>query len=435
MPVIEDAYKQYWTTFRYHPVQAALWTYTGRFAAIVAGRRSGKTDLCRRKLVLQLPIKKPWPDPRYYFILPTYRQAEEVAWEKIKELVPPAWILKGGINNTKMTIKTVFGSKLLVAGADKPKRLEGVPSDFVMIDESADQQPGLFSRTILPMLTERSGNCYRLGVPKKDGIGRMEFREFYQHGLQGLNQIASFHWVSADILDPGEVELARAHLDPVEFAEQFEAMWQDLGSSVYYNFGQVNLRDDFDYDPAYEIVVGCDFNVDPMCWTLSQFIDGKLYVFDELFLRDANTPKTMDFLANKFHAHTAGWKFFGDATSKARKTNASRSDYVIIKNDARFGNKRVIFPEKNPSRRDRYASVNAAFKTADGNTRLYVHTRCKRLINDFNAVSYVEGTTDLEDYTGTDLGHMSDALGYEVYGLMPIRVIPTSIPTVLSKTG
>lgn len=430
-------YQQYWNPYRFHQVQSLLWGYTGRFAAVVAGRRSGKTDICRKKLVLQLPIKKLWPDPRYYFLLPTYRQAEEVAWEPIKNLVPPRWIAKDGINNTKLTIRTIFGSKLLVAGADKPKRIEGVPSDFVMIDESADQRPDLFARTVLPMLTERKGCCYRLGVPKKDGIGRIDFREFYQKGLRHEDQIASFHWKSADILDPGEIALARAHLDEVEFAEQFEAEWRDLGSSVYYNFSQENIRDDFDYDPAYEIVVGCDFNVDPMCWSLSHFIDGKLYTFDEVFLRDANTPKTMDFLANKFHAHTAGWKFFGDATSKARKTNASRSDFIIIKNDSRptFQQKRVIFPERNPSRRDRYASVNAAFKTADGNRRFFVHTRCKRLINDFNSVSYIEGTTDLEDYTGTDIGHMSDAQGYKIYGLMPIRVIPTVVPTVVNRAS
>ncbi len=30
-----------WEKLRYHPVQAQLWAYTGRFAAIVAGRGSG----------------------------------------------------------------------------------------------------------------------------------------------------------------------------------------------------------------------------------------------------------------------------------------------------------------------------------------------------------------------------------------------------------
>lgn len=423
-----------WKPLRYHPVQSALWTYNGRFAAIVAGRRSGKTEICRRKLVLQLPIKKPWPNPIYYYILPTFAQAKKVAWYPIIDMIPPEWVEKNGINKTELSITTVFGSKLYIAGADKPERLEGTPADWAMIDESSDQRPGLYNRTIVPMLAERDGICYRLGVPKRSGIGRVEFRDFFNRGSNSLDGIASFHWKSVDILTPEQIREAKSQMDEQDFAEQFEAQWADIGSSVYYNFRNENIHPELYYNPTYPISVGCDFNVNPMSWVLFQEIDGKIYVFDELFVRETNTPAMMDLLANNFPHHTAGWRFFGDASSRSRKTSALRSDYLIIKNDARFGNKKVFFPKKNPHLRDRFSSVNAAFRTADGNVKLYISDRCKRLINDINSVSYKEGTSEVEDYSGTDIGHLSDALGYPVHTLMPIKLSILAIPSVWSTS-
>lgn len=424
-----------WKVLRYHEVQSQLWQYNGRFAAIVAGRRSGKTEICRRKLVMQLPIIKPWSNPIYFYILPTFNQAKKVAWYPILDLIPKNWIPKGGINKTELSITTIFGSKLYIAGADKPERIEGVGADGCMIDESSDQKPELYGRTIVPLLTDRNGFCYRLGVPKRSGIGRLEFREFFNKGIRGEGGINSFHWKSSTVLTEKQLQEAREQLDPLDFAEQFEAEWLDTGSSVYYNLTNENIRHDINYDPTKEIVVGCDFNVDPMCWTIGHFIDDKLYVFDEVFLKDTNTPKTLDYLYNKYYNHLAGWRFYGDASSRARKTSASRSDYLIIKNDARFGSKKVYFPERNPSIRDRIASVNRAFKNANGNINCYINVKCVRLLNDLKSVSYKEGTTEIEDYSGTDIGHMSDAFGYKIYRLMPVRLENTAIPAVWSTAG
>lgn len=415
--------KTIWPVLRYHPVQAALWTYTGRFCAVVAGRQSGKTEVCQRKLALQLPIKKPWSDPIYFYVLPTRAQAKRVAWDRIIKLIPKEWIVpKIGINISDMSIKTIFGSILYITGADKPHRLEGNPADGVIVDESSDQRPGLYERTIRPMLAMRNGFCYRIGVPKRSGIGRLEFRDFFNRGIDRKDGIVSFYWKSSDVWTAEEIEAAKSQMSELDYAEQCEGMWIDQGGSVYYAFSNDNVRDDslVCYQPSQEIIVGCDFNVDPMCWTLSHYIDGKVYVFDEIFLRNTNTQSTLDFLYNKYYQHDSGWMFFGDATSRSRKTSSVRSDYLIIKNDARFGEKKVHFPEKNPHIRDRFAAVNAAFKNAKGDIRLYINMNCKRLINDLNMVSYVEGTSNPEDYSGTDVGHTSDAMGYMIRCLMPV---------------
>lgn len=424
---------RYWKKLRYHPVQDALWRYTGRFAAVVAGRRSGKTDIMRRKLILQLPIKKEWPDPQYWYVLPVREQAKRVAWGHLQHMVPDNWIAKNGINQQELSIKTIFGSILYLVGADKPHRIEGNPIDMAVIDESCDQRPGI-DRSILPMLAERKGCLYRIGVPKRFGIGRSEFKEFYEKGLRGEGETRSFFWESVDIIDPAEIELMRQSMTLIDFEEQFKAQWKDTGSTVYYNFNpEININNEIArYDPIHEIYVGCDFNVDPMCWVLGHYIKGKLVIFDEIFIKNTNTPRTLDYLHEHYRDHLAGWKFFGDASSRARKTSATRSDYLYIKNDARFGQKKVFFPKKNPHVRDRCSSVNRAFGDASGNIRCYISSRCKHLINDLQNVSFEEGTSDIEDYSGTDLAHMSDAFGYLVHGLMPIKVENTYTSEIIT---
>ena len=121
----------------------------------------------------------------------------------------------------------------------------------------------------------------------------------------------------------------------------------------------------------------------------------------------------------------------GDASSKARKTSASKSDYLIIKNFEGMGSKRVIYPKKNPSLLDRFATVNAALCNAHGERRLLINPNCKTLINDLSVMSFKEGTTEVEDYDGTDIGHMSDGLGYMLMKALPMKLDRKEAPAVL----
>jgi hypothetical protein len=158
-------------------------------------------------------------------------------------------------------------------------------------------------------------------------------------------------------------------------------------------------------------------------------------VFDQIFLKNTNTEKSLDYLHAKYGNHEAGWRFFGDASGRNRKSNSSKTDYLLIKNDERFIDSRVIYPRKNPDLRDRFATVNAGLCNAKKQRRVKIHPRCKRLIKDFKEMSYQEGTTELDNYKGTDIGHMSDGFGYMMCRVLPMHVENASAPgVVLGKT-
>lgn len=406
-----------WTPLRHHPKQDALYRERRRFVNVVAGRGSGKTEVARRRLVRYLPVVKPWPDPLYFYAAPTREQAKRLAWEQLKALIPPEWV--SATSESELTIKTVFGSKVIILGLDKPERAEGVQYDGGVIDESSDVKPGTFALSLGPAMTHRYPWCWRIGVPKRAGAGAREFKEAFDLGMSGREpESTSYWWPSSDILSPDQLRFHADNLDEKDFNEQYRASWETAGGLVFYAYDEVQNDSAWVYNPELPLLIGSDFNVDPMCWVIAQQHGGKLHVFDELFIRSTNTQATLDALHKKYEHHAAGWRFYGDASGRARHSSASQSDYLIIKSDSRFRGARVFYPLANPPVADRFASCNRAFKTAAGTRTLFVHGRCKHLKRDLQARAYAEGCNEPDDHD--DVGHITDALGYLVHTLHPV---------------
>lgn len=408
-----------WTPMRPHAVQRSLWTCSKRFVGVTAGRGSGKTELAKRRLVRFLPVQKPWPRPRYFYGAPTRDQAKRIAWDDLKALTPPSWV--ESISESNMIITTTYGSELHVVGLDKPQRLEGVQWDGGVLDESSDQKPGVFDRSVYPALTHRDAWCWRIGVPKRNGVGAKEYRKFCEDAAKGLVEDGAFFaWPSKDILSAAQLKWAMEHMDPKDFREQFEASWETAGGMVFHCFQrEYNVRP-CPYRPDKAIVVGSDFNVDPMCWVLAHAWPDRFEVFDELFVRNCNTQMALTILAKKYASHRGGFQFYGDATAGARRTSASKSDYQQILADESFVKlgRTIHYPKANPRRSDRFAATNMMLCNAAQDRRLFVDPRCEHLIEDLESRYRPPGENDPED--GGDLGHITDALGYPVYRLYPI---------------
>lgn len=411
-----------WTEFRPHAGQYAAWTAPQRFVGLPCGRGSGKTEMAKRRLVRFLPVMKPWSDPHYFYGGPTRDQAKRIAWDDFIRLIPPEWIL-GSPRVSDLRINTIFGSDLWIVGMDRPERIEGIQWDGGVFDESSDIKPGAFARSVVPALTHRNGWCWRIGVPKRQGVGALEFRKFCEKGLAGTDpDTIAFTWPSADILTPDQLAYARANLDPKDYREQFEAQWETAGGGIFHAFDrQRNVRP-CDYRANMPILVGSDFNVDPMAWVFAHRLGDRIDVFDELWMRDTNTPAALEALAARYHDHKGGWEFYGDASGDARKSSASQSDYKHILNHAAFKlmGRSLHYPRANPSVAGRFAATNALFCNAAGQRRLFVDPRCGHLIDDLEARYYKPRSKAPAD-SGT-LGHITDALGYIVHVLFPIRL-------------
>ena len=419
----------HWEQFDPHLEQSRLWRSKARFKAVYAGRGSGKTAVAKKYIVRWLPVKKPWGDVKYFYGMPTYRQAKRVAWYDIVKLVPKDWLSEPP-NLSDMCIRTKFGSELYVMGLDRPERIEGVQWDGGVIDESSDQKPGIFERNILPALMHKDAWCWRIGVPKRYGIGANDFRDFCEKGMRHEaiggteDTIETYTWRSDSVLPPERLEWYKTILDERDYEEQLNANWQSVGGAIFYAFDErIHVRSDIGYNPELSILVASDFNVNPMSWVLAQVVDGKVFCFDEIFLRNINTPETLNVLWKRYSEHKAGFEFYGDATSRQRRSSAAFTDYAHIARDDRYDKhvkKKVYYLRANPPLIDRFSACNSIFKNAAGEIRCYISSKCIQLVRDLRTRAYKEETRDPND-TG-DIGHMSDAFGYLISRRFPIRI-------------
>jgi len=430
-----------WTQLRFHRAQQEAFTCPKRFVTIVAGRGSGKTELARRRLVMQLTRRRPWRDPRYFYAADTVGHAKLIAWEQILALIPPHWHAcppREGVD--ALRIRTIFGSSLHLFGMIKPSKAEGLQWDGGVVDESSDAPPGAVDRSIMPALVWRHGWLWRLGVPERHGIGATEFRQVFEAGLDGRDpDRASFWWPSSEIVEPGTLAYCRRTFDPKDYREQFEASWETAGGGIFWAFDEQQNVGHCAYNPEAPLVVGSDFNVDPMAWVIGHRYTNRLEWLDEIFVRDTNTQAALDILWGRYgERHRGGFEFYGDAAGHQRKTSATFTDYQIIKQDRRFaatpGGARIYYPKANPRIRDRFAATNAMFLSAAGERRMFVSPSCVHLIDDLRMRHYQPGTSEPQDRG--DLGHATDAMGYVVWRLFrPRIVLDTPMPTVIISTG
>ncbi len=423
-----------WPALKYHKEQSAYWSSKAKFNYLPCGRQSGKTELAMRKLVRMLPIKKPWDDPRYFFGSPTYKQCKKVGWNRLLKLIPSSWIASTSISD--LSINTVFGSELFLFGLDKPQRIEGLILDGGVVDENSDIRPDTFDLSILPTLVWRNGWCDFIGIPKRFGIGAVEYKKKCDKAADGtLPDSALFHWVSEGIVPDDYLEMCRASMDTYDFEEQFNASWLSAGGGIFHAFDrEFNVRP-CKYNPELPLIVSSDFNVSPMAWVIVQDVNGITNVIDEIWLRNTNTPAALDELLKKYSNHKAGFQMYGDASGKSRHTSAYMSDYVHIADNAQLTTlgRTMHYTTSNPPVADRFASCNARICNGAGQRRLFVDDTCKHLIQDLETRSYKKGTRETEDKG--DAGHATDAIGYYIHSAFPLQLtIPLSnVVTILSK--
>lgn len=439
-PVAQSLRKDVWFKLQPHPVQTRLLLSRKRYKCVVAGRGSGKTELARRYLLNKMLETKPWPNPMYFYVTPTADQGRRLAWNPILRMIPEDfYAVKGRTierNEGRMYLKLRNGAELHVLSGEKPERAEGVQWDGGIFDECSDLRPGIFGKNFGPAMTHRNAWAWRIGVPKRRGIGAVEFKEFYDRGVRGDPYIDSFTWHSSTILSPEAILERKNDLSPQDYREQYEASWETNTGLVFPDFDDNNISDKCVYHPGMPIIVGMDFNVNPMSWVLCHLVEenGKkqLQVFDEVYLKGTNTNKALDFLYSRYPLHKRGWVFIGDASSRARKTSASASDYLQIHNDTRFENRILRFPNANPPVADRITCVNASICNALGERRIKVHPSCKNLIRDLRMMAYEEESSEI-DKSNWELGHLADAIGYVIWQVFPLEILNKPTGPVIFK--
>jgi hypothetical protein len=388
------------------PPQSDIFVCPARFRVVVAGRRFGKTFLSTAELLNRALAK---PDQNVWYVAPTYKAAKEIAWDMLTSQIPMEYV--GKTNETSLSITLKNGSTIALKGAEKPDNLRGRSLDFVVLDEFADMRKEAWYEVIRPSLSDRQGSAALfIGTPK----GRNHFYDLYGKGVDKDEGWQSYQYTTIEggNVPPDEIASAKADLDDRTFEQEYEARFVSYSGVIYYAFKREESVVRHDGDRSV-IHVGMDFNLDPMSAVLMTRRGDTLHVFDEIVMFGSNTDEMVAEIRTRYGNGTI--VIYPDPASRQRKTSAGgRTDLSILQN-AGFD---VKVRSSHAAVRDRINSVNSRLLSKDGQRRLFVDPKCKKVIESLERHTYKEGTSQP---TKDGFDHMNDALGYAVEYLFPIR--------------
>lgn len=435
-----------WTQMRPHPEQDRLWHHPARFNVNPAGRRSGKTEKAKRKLIDRAMKGTKFDNARFFAAAPTRDQAKRIYWDDLKALTP-RWFMAKPPSESELVISCINGSSIHVLGMDKPERIEGTPWDGGILDEFGNMKKDAWAKNVRPALSDRKGWCDLIGVPE----GRNHYYDVAKEAQANLSgEWGYFWWVSADILPPEEIAAAKEDLDELTYQQEYEASFLNFEGRAYYAYIDREHNARIDYNPQLPLIFTFDFNVAPGTAAVLQeksimdlrtgaTLIGETVtgVIGEVFIpRNSNTPMVCKKLITDWGKHQGDIICYGDATGGASKSSAiGGSDWDLVKQELRkhFGEKvRFNVPAGNPSERDRVNAVNSRLKTMSGKVRLMVDpNRAPHVVKDFEGVQCVKGGSgEIDKKVNPDLTHLTDGIGYYVWKEFPVRKIEGGMATV-----
>lgn len=438
---------------RPHVTQLSYANSPHRFNVVPAGRRSGKTERAKRRLVLralQTERLRHGEAPRYFAGAPTRDQAKRIFWADLKTMTKPFWL--GAPSESELTIRLVNGAEIVVLGLDKPERIEGSPWDGGLLDEYANIKRSAWGENVRPALADRNGWCDLLGVPegRNHYYDRYEFARAEMQERGDASEWGAFTWKSAEILPPEEIEAARRDLDRQTFEQEYEASFLNFSGRAYYGFCDANkLPVQKLYDPSKPLILCFDFNVEPGVAAVIQEIRVATLdrvatcVIGEVYIeRNSTTPAVCRRILEDWGAHTGVIEVYGDASGGARGTaQVAGSDWDLVrdlltKGDGErpgFGTHRVRFdiPSANPPERVRVNAMNTRICNGTGQRHLFVDgVAAPHVVKDLEGVTVLAGGSgELDKKKDKRLTHISDGVGYYVVHRFPTGASTATVST------
>lgn len=390
------------------PYQLDALFHSDRYALVEGSTKSGKTAPCLIWLAEQAMAGT--DGQNYWWVAPVYTQAE-IAYRRMKRGIPRELY---GSNDTDRRITLANGAVMWFKSAEKPDNLYGEDVYAAVVDEASRCRHDSWI-ALRSTLTATRGPARIIGNVKGRANWFYNMARDAQRGAQGMRyrKITAADAVAAGVLDAEEIEDAKRRLPEPVFRELYMAEPADAEGRVYRPFGPENVDSDIE-DSGGDILVGMDFNVNPMAAAIGSRVADQLHIWDEITIPNGNTEMMAEELKQRFPGRRI--TVYPDPSGKARKTSApvGQTDFTILRS-AGF---RVTAPNAAPPVVDRINEVNAMICNAQKDRRLFIHPRCEALIDGMEGLLYKEGTSQPDKSMGLD--HITDALGYLVHSEFPL---------------
>lgn len=339
---------------------------------------------------------------RVFYVAPTYKQAEMIAWKMLLEMVPPQAMRKK--NEVKLEVQLANGSEISLKGADNEDSLRGTGLHFVVLDEFSMMKPNVWPEIIRPMLSDTQGRALFIGTPK----GKNHFWDLFMKGERGEAGYSSHKYKTEDnpFIQRSEIEEARKQLSEIYFRQEYESSFEDFTGLVYPEFGSRHIQS-FEKQDWWETICGIDpaLSGTTACVFVGVDDQGKLWVFDEFYEQNKRVSDVAESIKTKAQAYVI------DPASKIRNVQRQGSLYSLADEYADCG----VYPEPGENDVDAGIARVAEYFKKD---MIVIHPCCKNLIHELERYRWADeretslGLAKAKPYKSHD--HACDALRYVV---------------------
>jgi len=379
------------------------------------------------------------PNKFVYIIAPTYSDVTEIYFPLLMyDLGLEEYVTKASRDLGRLCFPNNVELRLLSYEAVERMRGRGVY--FVVWDEVSSCKKGInpeeaWNSVISPCIITRWSRSRALtyGAPSPGRglvIGTPKGYNFFhnlcmRHEVDDDWRYYHYDYHQSPFLDPIEIEKQRHLMDPVQFASEYLASFEESGNAVFYCFDRnkhVDKELEYFYPPEGDIKgedvhVAIDFNVGLQCTSVFAIRGKQVHILDE-FKGHPDTETLAIAITTKYKGH----KIYGypDPSGRARKSSAAvgRTDFSILES---YGI-RCLAHQKAPPIVDSVAAVNKKLMTAAGDIGLYVHPKCVGTIGSLERTKWVDRNPDTATIDKSEgVEHFSDGVRYAVEYLFPIN--------------
>ena len=351
--------------YKLHASQFQVFSDPARFVILSAGRRFGKTVLA---LIDLLSVAFAKEKSRCWYVAPTYKQAEMIAWKMLQDMVPKEAILKK--NEVKLEIILVNGSEISLKGADNEDSLRGVGLHFVVLDEYAGMKPNVWQEIVRPMLTDTLGRALFIGTPK----GKNHFWELWLKGQRRESGYSSYQMQTAmnPYIQRSELKEAETQLNERYFRQEYLASFEDYVGLIWPEFDEkIHVIAPFIIPDWWETVAAIDTAISGTTAVLKAALDedGNIFITNEYYEQNKRVSEVSD--------SVRGWRpglWLVDPAAKIR-TQKSMTGSIYSLFDEFLDNGIVLIPAEN----DVNAGINRVAEYYKAN-KIKVFNTCKNLI-------------------------------------------------------
>jgi len=325
------------------------------------------------------------------------------------------------------TISIPNGSIVLLrsfheAGADRAIR--GNNCDWLYFDEAREVDQGVFEDSLATLRGKIGPHTARL-TTTPNGFDWIWKRFESSDKVQGNRLIRWPTHENLRNLPPDFIDNLKEQMTPIRFAQEVLAEFTEDSGAQVYTITNENIKP-CQIWAGIRLILSLDLNVSPLCGTVLQINkeEKQIQVLDEIVIDSGGQTKmACEMFLKKWEPQIKkqGLIYGCDESGANTSTRSAETDVTIMRSIlGQYGKSYNPFVKSLVV--DRVNRVNGFLFNAKGERRLIFDPKCKKTIEDFRQVKWMEFTEPRKlDKRDGLFTHSSDSVGYAIVSQLGVR--------------